>query len=768
MSSTFKKTYSSDELYEQIVEYLRDGIVQVEYEELTYLQSTSTYTLANDNITEITAIEGINKDGYYIPPTGTFNNVSALVNNNDYQLTYSGTQTTDPKNNVLYSNLVFNNTSQFKNNSKVFVSYKYYDSTRLSNITNFQTGSVAGMIARNLANQLSNLYQINNRTYEAGFLSLAKGNDLDNHADGWGLTRQNGAFATGIIKLTIGSGGTTLVVNNNYVAVSAIAGQTLGFQITSPVTGFSYETAPGTSSYYNVQAVAIGSKYNIGANTVSILYNSASFATDVTADANITVSNPILTNDGLLNTFSGGQDIETDDDLRTRIYRKANKLGRASLPAMKAALEDLDFVKNVKILDYETNPDLDADTFYVYAVGDSGLKLLTDTTSKTNLRNEINEYRPVGTQFSILSPMGIFINFSGTATLFQEDGINTTETLSAIETNITNYINDLQIGEDVIYSQLIEEAMIVPGVYKFEIDKLDYTEFATNPYAFNNTDQKIIDNTTGTPTKQWYRQDFKWLPSLKTETKLYDGNTTYTMTYSDIVNSPSPYVLLSIQDSDGNYIRDPSYTTNWYTSNSDSTITINVNAGGGVGRALATNVDYLTFYYENAGTDTIDKLRVKLSNNYTSDSHTGSVELYIYSGSSSPTDLVDQATITILSGTRDYEVTLDNGSLTVDDARTGVYYAIFSGISTSSGTYISLPVSLSGTTGALNTQLYSGAGSTAITSTGKLVANVSPLLHTIITTSGTADIPIEKKAQTPDVAVVYDIDLSYNLISRDD
>ena len=52
--------------------------------------------------------------------------------------------------------------------------------------------------------------------------------------------------------------------------------------------------------------------------------------------------------------------------------------------------------------------------------------------------------------------------------------------------------------------------------------------------------------------------------------------------------------------------------------------------------------------------------------------------------------------------------------------------------------------------------------------TGKLVPNVSPLLHTIITTSGTADIPIEKKAQTPDVAVVYDIDLSYNLISRDD
>jgi hypothetical protein len=310
--------------------------------------------------------------------------------------------------------------------------------------------------------------------------------------------------------------------------------------------------------------------------------------------------------------------------------------------------------------------------------------------------------------------------------------------------------------------------MIVPGVYKFEINKLDYTEFATNPYAFNNTDQKIIDNTTGTPTKQWYRQDFKWLPSLKTETKLYDGNTTYTMTYSDIVNSPSPYVLLSIQDSDGNYIRDPSYTTNWYTSNSNNSITINANAGTGVGRTLATNVDYLTFYYENAGTDTIDKLRVKLSNNYSTASHSGSVELYIYSGSSSPTDLVDQATITILSGTRDYEVTLDGGSLTVDDARTGVYYAIFSGINTSSGTYISLPVSLSGTTGALNTQLYSGAGSTAITSTGKLVPNVSPLLHTIITTSGTADIPIEKKAQTPDVAVVYDIDLSYNLISRDD
>ena len=765
MTSTFKKTYVSDELYNHVVDYLRDGIVLVEYEELTYLNSTSEYSLNNGNIIDIISIEGINNDGFYVPPDGTYNGISALDLDVDFTLTYSGVETTDKNGNILYDKLNFINNNTFENNSKIYISYRYYDANKVTNITNFETGSVAGMFARNIANMLEQVYQINNRTYEAGFLSLATGQDLDNHADGWGLTRNTGTLASGVARVSIAASGTDLTVNNNFAFVSAVSGEELIFRPIGVVDGSSFTVPAGGSSDFIVQATQVGAKYNIGANTITELYRSSALTDEVTEDTSITVINPVLNTDGTVNSFTGGTDLENDLDLRNRIYRTANKLGRSSLPAMIAALEDLDFVSNAKIIDYETNPELDADTFYVYAVGNSGLKLLTDATSKSRLRSEINEYRPIGTQFSILSPMGSFIEFSGTVTLRQDDNNVINDVINEVQTNITNYINNLKIGEDVIYSEIIEQAMIVAGVYKFDIDKLNYTEFANNPYAFDNISQKIIDNTTGTPDIDWYRQEFKFLPSFRSEAKLYEGNSTFTMTHSDIINSPTPYVLLAIDDGNGNYIRDPSYATNWYDSNSDTTITINTTAGAGVSRTLVQDVDYLNFYYETETTKEIDKIRVRLSNNY-SGTESGTVALFVYSGAGTAATLVDSGTINVTAGVQDYSVALTGGSLTVSSPQTETYYAILSGVSTPSGTYISLPVSQSGTAGNLSTFLYQGDAGTNYNS-GTLIANVTPLLHTVIETSGTADVPIENKAQTPDVAVVYDIDIGYNLISED-
>jgi uncharacterized phage protein gp47/JayE len=764
-NSTFKKTVSADVLYTQFVEYLRDGYVTVEFEKITFDHNSSSYTLDNTNIIEVISIEGIDKDGFYIPPSGQYNGKTPLVENIDFSLAYSGALSVDGNNRTLYDTVSFTNKQYFKDQSTVFISYKYYDADKVTNITNFQAGSVAAMLARGLANNLANLYNINERTYNAGFVSLAEGQDLDNHADGWGLTRTQGTKATGMVRVSIASGGTQFTVNTNNVFVSFVGGQNLLFKPISVVEGSSFTVPVGGSSDFIVQSINNGVRHNVGANSIKKLYSSSVLANEISENTYITVTNPITNADGTLNTFTGGTDKETDDDLRTRIYNKATKLGRSSLPAMKAALKDLANVADVKILDYETNPDLDADTFYVYAVGDEGVKLLTDTSSVSAIRDQVNEYRPIGTTFSILSPMGVYIDFSGTATLFQEDSNDVTEITNQIQTNITNYINKLKIGEDVIYSQLIEEAMKVPNVYKFDIDQLNYTEFATTPASYDNTTYKIYDNTTGTPVERWFSQPVKFLSQFKSETKLYDGNTTYTMSNSDIQTTPSPYVLLAINDGNDNYIRDPSYTTDWYSSNSSTTITINTSAGSGVSRTLATNVDYLKYFYETRETKSFDKIRVRLGNNFTS-SQSGTVELIFGSGATNYTTQLGSGTITVTSGVQDYEITLDGGSITVTQPDFN-FYVILSGVSAPSGTYISLPVSASGTAGALSTILTSGTPGTDDYDSGAIVPNVTPLVHTIITTSGTADIPIEKNAQTPDIAVVYDVDIGYNIIERD-
>lgn len=765
-TSTFKITKTVDDIYEEIVDYLAFGIATVEFEELTFVHGTTQYTLNNDNIIEIISIEGVNTNGYYVPPFGSFNNVTSLIENVDYNLTFSGAESFDLKDNTLNKYLNFPNSTLFENNSKIYISYKYYDSNKVSNITNFQTGSVANMLARSVATSMSNLYATNNRTYDAGFLSLAIGQDLDNHADGWGLERDSGSPATGVVRVTVSSSGTAVNILSNYSFVSYVAGQSLIFTNPTPANeGDGTSVAAGTSKDFIVTSNQNGVKYNIGANSITNLYTSPSLQTEV-SNANVTVTNPILKADGSINTFTGGTDKETDIQLRTKIYNKAFKLGRSSSPALKAALEDLGFVNDVKVIDYEVNPQLDADTFYIYAAGKDGIKLLTDNASITSMRDVIDDYRPIGTLFQILSPMGIFIDFSGTITVEAKDSTNVSSIKNSVKNNITNYIQGLKVGEDVIYSQIIEEAMKVAGVYKFDIGKLNYTEFANNPFSFDNTTYKILDNQTGTPVSKWFLQDFKFLSTFRTEIVDYLGNSTFTTTYSGIANSPAPYVHLAINDGNDNYVRDPSYATNWHTSNTSTQIVIDPNAGSSVSRTLASGVDKLKLYYETHSTTTINKFRIRLGNNY-SGTQSGVVRAFVYSGTNSPSTLVSSGTITVTSGVQDYEFALATGDFTVTDPVNQEYFLILSGVSTPSGTYISLPVSQSGTRGMLNTILASGASGSANYSSSNfsVIGNTTAKLHTVITTSGTSDVPSENFALTPDVAVVYEVNIDHNVIT---
>jgi hypothetical protein len=138
-----------------------------------------------------------------------------------------------------------------------------------------------------------------------------------------------------------------------------------------------------------------------------------------------------------------------------------------------------------------------------------------------------------------------------------------------------------------------------------------------------------------------------------------------------------------------------------------------------VSRTLATNVDYLKYFYETRETKSFDKIRVRLGNNFTS-SQSGTVELIFGSGATNYTTQLGSGTITVTSGVQDYEITLDGGSITVTQPDFN-FYVILSGVSAPSGTYISLPVSASGTAGALSTILTSGTPGTDDYDSGELM-----------------------------------------------
>lgn len=752
MSSTFINFRSVDDIYNLLVNYLQKGYVQVDLEKITFQDGVTDYYLDNSNLISVSAIEGVNQNGNSIPPTGAFNGVSALTEGSDYDL--FGDAGTDGDGVQLYSGIRFTNSSQFEDESTVYITYVYYDEDQKSNITNFNDGSVAGLIARATAIQLANLYNINERLYNAGSVARATGSDLQNHGDMFNVSFNSGTKASGTVLVTVGSGDDDVTISTTNAFVSNVAGENLIFRV---VTGGT--VTAGNSQEFQVISEEYGYKYNVGSNSINRLYQTSSLLSEITTST-ITVTNNPIKLDGTSNQFTGGSDKESNKQYRDRIYDVSTSLGRATKSAIKGGLEQLDNVKSVIIEDWHDNKDVAEGNFNILPISNTSTKLLNDSASLATINTQCNLYRPVGSAFTIKHPMTVMIGMSGSATIDDIYYDDFSTIISDIQTAITNYINDLEIGDDVLYAELIAKAMSVGKVYDFDIDSLEYTEFATNPNSLDTTTLKLSDNEGGGGTTYWSAyHEVKFLTNGRVDTWIYSGVELFDTEYTPVVSSPTPSVYLAVSGGDESFVRDPAYTIDFYSGISGGQIQIDALAGSGVNRTLVSGVDRLNFYYETSDTDTINGLRVKLHGEL-DPSASGTVQVEFWSGVDSPSGgtLLESGTITVLSGTHVYEIDFST-PLTVGDP-TDTYYVLLSGTSAlASGSYISLPISASGTQGAFSTSMYSGSTDEIVDDTWGIVANSTFMVHTKVTSSGVSDITIERNANTPDVAVVYSIDV---------
>lgn len=751
--------YSSD-----IAEYLQYGIVTVEYEEFEYDSSTKEYMLNADGVSgsttvlAITSVQGMDDDGNWRPPAGSFNGINSYVDGSDYQLVVDeGSEAIIPDlGTTLYQRIEFlsaSGTNSFEDGTKFYVSYRYYDSERGGSITNFNDGSIAKMFADSIGISLSNLNSELLRVYNSGYVTLATASDLDNHAEVWGLTRAVSGFAEGKIKIINDSSDTLISLNANTAIVSYIGNTSLIFY---PTTG---GTVPaGEFGWFDIIAGETGHNYNIGSYSITKVYENNGLSVELTT-SEISISNP-PTFSGSLNTFSGGAIDESDEILRIRILNAAKRSSRGTLESVKAALELTDIVDKAEIMAWQTNPALPTGTFYVMPISYDNNKLLNDTSSINIMTAIVNEYKPVSIAYGFIHPVPIMIQLSGVITIEDDDYDDADSIQTLVEEKITNYIQELTVGDDVIYSEIIHKAQTVGGVFDFTIDKFNYTEFATVPPAYDNTTYRISNNESGSvpgdTTFIDYYQEMVFVPKGIEEAFVYSGSDTFPMTYDNINTAYIvPAVYLAIQDEYDNWVRDPSYTVNWYTSNTASGVTIDESAGSAHSLTPISGDHTFLFTYEYNETDTIDGLRVKLNGLIPSGSTDPTVAIEIFSGVT-PLVRLGSGTVTVVSGVANYEV-LFASPLTVSDA-TDPYYLVVSGVSNcDSGVYITLPVSASGTRGLLGSDLYSGV----LSGTWVRIPNTTMMSHTVIVTSGVASIPIEKQAFQPDVAVLYELDTTY-------
>jgi uncharacterized phage protein gp47/JayE len=272
--------------------------------------------------------------------------------------------------------------------------------------------------------------------------STSKGHDLDTFVEDYGLERNPAVAATGNVTFsrTTATQQAVVVVGTQ---VSTVVGSEI-FAVTADSTNPNFNPAlngyvltPGTTSIsVPVQAVVAGAAGNVSANTITLILQGIPGVTNVTNPA----------------AFTNGLDEESDPSLRKRFVDYINSLSKATKGAVQFAVESVNGVTDDVIVE---NQDINGNTDlgYFYVVIDDGTGNPSNTLIQS-VTNAVDAVRPLTVAFGVYGPE--IVNIDITATITPKPGFEASDLITAATNALTNFINDLIIGDDVIYSELYQ------------------------------------------------------------------------------------------------------------------------------------------------------------------------------------------------------------------------------------------------------------------------------------------------------------------------
>jgi len=686
---------TAEDLKEMLIEQIRDGIVKIEREAYLFDEEVNEYVLSGSvgtaRVLFIDAIEGINVSGSWVPPEGTYNDVAAwrradwevgdaipASTEGDYILYWTGSQLTTSEDSAypsypLYQSVRWiNDGTKPKHNSKFFVTYRYIDANLISDITSFRAGGVANTWVEAFSIALSNIENNNYYLFLNNFIRYATGESLDNLAYPWGITRNRATKAEGYLAVTPDSG-TDIIIGASHRF--STVGRRAVFQAKSGYIGTI--ASGGVTTHIEIEAVSTGSSYNTGTNTIIKMWESDELLVEV---SNVTVSN-YPTYNGAANYFNNGTDDEDDESLRTRIYNVSTKQGSATYTAIEAAVEDLSGVVEARVYDIENKPYISENFFQVFVLGED--KVITDNSLLNSISTVISTKKPVASTFTVYQPIPKYTYLDitivpDTGYWYNRDGV-----ISRVNTALSSYINNLGLGDDIVYSELLEQIMDVTGVYSSQINKFYVatsvfsTETDTYPleYVYD-----ISSSNSGSFGQEFYMGTRSW----RQHESHTSGTTNYPVSGSSISsNYSNPLVYLSIEDNSGKWIRNPLYNADYYDAHTLTSITIvEAPPSGTVGKNLQTGDD-LVFIYESFDYSDVIGAIVSLSGTIGDQ-----IELSIWSGSGGiPSAKLTSGTVTLTASTAQNYFAEFSSTLTLADQEQK-HWLVASGISTSGSCYI--------------------------------------------------------------------------------
>ena len=338
---------------------------------------------------------------------------------------------------------------QIKDFTSIAASMINYAKSTQTKVTDFTVGSVMRTLIECGAIEIDELYQ-------KMWLGIKEGIPVAIY-QAFGFLRIPALAAQGTVSFTVSAG----------TAYTLPAGS----RFTTASIGIVFESVTDT---------AIGS--GAGAVAVAVIAASPGISQHITNGTAFTANAARMVSAVASGDFSLGTDSETDEQRKQRFSEYVLNLARSTNSAMEygaktAALYDsggniTEQVKHALAVDTVVADVVQADCYIHNGVSGASAELIAECDKvlrgyTDTLGNKVIGWKAAGVKLTVASTTNISVAITGVVTT--ASGIDHTATIALVEKAITDYLQSLNIGDDVIVSEIIAAAMGVYGVTDFTV-----------------------------------------------------------------------------------------------------------------------------------------------------------------------------------------------------------------------------------------------------------------------------------------------------------
>jgi len=199
-----------------------------------------------------------------------------------------------------------------------------------------------------------------------------------------------------------------------------------------------------------VTADEVGSNYNVGSGTITTIEDSISGVDSVTNALAAT----------------GGVNVESDIAYKNRFQSYIEGLGKSNLAGLRFGAMSVEGITSASIV--ELFPPVAGVNVDLYVDDGTSIGLTSDQIAEVQAvidgdgTEENPGYRAAGINVQVKQPGRITQNVSATLSILS--GVDTDQLKKDVIDALTNYVNTLGVGADIVYNELIASIMGVFGV----------------------------------------------------------------------------------------------------------------------------------------------------------------------------------------------------------------------------------------------------------------------------------------------------------------